>query len=246
MTDERIPMNVAEGYPLIDTLQIRSNASELEGFPGYSSLAGEEQIPFFTKRTRANVGLAYCNKDSQDALPFVYHIKSIGLEFQAPPDRAAIPKGEGGAPTAEDLAEYEAAYLFEKILPGHVGVILKIKEDERLATTAIMVPPGYGALGTDAGGDLSAPVHALTNSWPQLTNRFWFPKPLAVPRQSIVTVSLLFSKWAKGLLKLLPGPTNYALYDMDAKAEKDYPRCAMIRCSLIGVREVQQRDELHY
>jgi len=183
MAEERNPMNVAEGFPLIDTVQIRSDATEVEGFTSYDALAGEEQIPFYTKRTRANVGLAYCNKDSTDALPFPYFIKSIGLQFLAPPAKTRIPVEEvGGGSTPADVAEWDTPYLFEKILPDHVGVTLKIKEDERLATVAIMAPPGYGALGADTGADIQAPVHGVTLSWPDLKNRFYFPKPLRVSR----------------------------------------------------------------
>lgn len=246
MVEERQPMNVEEGFPLIDTIQIGPGTLEVEGYAGFSNLAGEEAIPFFTKRTRSNVGLAYTNKDSTDALPFAYKLSSIGLQFVGSPDRIRIPVPEiGGVPTPEDVAEYEGAYLFEKVLPDHVGVTLKVREDERLATVAVLTPPGYGPQGTNTGADLQAPVHALTQSWPDLRGRFKFPEPIRVPRNTIVVVELKFSKWAKALLSCMPGPTSYAMFDVAAHAKKDIPRRALIRCTLIGKREIQQRGELH-
>lgn len=241
MADERQPMNVVEAYTLYDTIQIGSDVTEEEGYASFAALAGEEEIPFFAKRTRSKVGLAYTNKDSTDALPFAFHCYSMGIEWLGAPDRDKLPDNA----TAQIIAEFEGAYLLEKVLPAHCGVTLKVREDERLAGTAEMIPPGYGATGYTAGAVNQAPIQAVTQSWPDLSNRFKFPEPLRIPRNTIVTANLKFSKFAKRLLANLPTPGVISLYDPSAAAKIDIPRRALIRVSLLGKREVQQRGELH-
>jgi hypothetical protein len=233
-------MNVVEAYSLYDTIQIGGKVEPEEGYISFPAMANEEEIPFFTKRTRSKVGLAYTNKDSTDALPFAFHVYSLGVHWLGFPERAPLPE----TPTAEMISEYEAGYLFEKILPAHTGVTLKVREDERLAHTAELAPPGVGVLGTNAGAYNNAPVHAATQSWPDLANRWRFPEPIRVPRNTIVTVNLKFSKYAKQLLLAMLGPGVISL-SLGPNQPIDIPRRALIRVSLIGKREVQQRGELH-
>lgn len=241
MVEEIRPaMNVVEAYSLYDSAQIGGKVEPEEGYLSFTALAAEEEIPFFTKRTRSKVGLAYTNKDSTDALPFAFHIYSLGVHWLGFPERVPLPE----APTSEQIAEFEAGYLFEKIIPLHTGVTLKVREDERLAHTAELAPPGVGVLGTNAGAYNNAPVHAATQGWPDLANRWRFPVPIRVPRNTIVTLNLKFSKYAKSLLLAMPGPGVIAL-SLGPNQPIDIPRRAMIRVSLIGKREVQQRDELH-
>lgn len=237
----RPAVNVVEAYSLYDTIQIGEKVEGDEGYVSFRAIANEEQIPFFTKRTRSKQGLAYTNKDSTDALPFAFHIHSLGIGWLGFPDRIPLPT----EPTAEDIAQWEAGYLFEKQIPLHTGVTLKIREDERLAHTAELAPPGVGALGYNAGAYNTAPVQSVTQSWPDLGNRWRFPEPLRVPRNTIIVVELKFSKYAKRLLSGMPGPGN-----IDLSGGPNVPlkidRRAMIRVSLIGKREVQQRGELHF
>jgi len=241
MNEERTPVNVVEAFALYDTIQIGTDVTEQEGYKSFAALAGEEEIPFFSKRTRSNVGLAYTNKDSTDALPFVFFAYSMGVEFLGSTDREAISN-----PTDELAAEAEGGYIMEKLLPAHTGVTLKVREDERLAGTAEMIPPGYGSVGYTAGAFNQAPIQATTQSWPDLSNRFKFPEPIRIPRNTIVTANLRFSKFAKRLLTYLPAPGGIKLWDPSGEGTAILiPRRAMIRVSLLGKREVQQRGELH-
>jgi hypothetical protein len=234
-------MNVVEAYALFDTVQIGGKVEPEEGYPTFAALSAEEEIPFFTKRTRSKVGLAYTNKDSTDALPFAFHIYSMGIGWLGFPERAKLP----AEPTADQISEFEAGYLFEKIIPAHCGVTLKVREDERLAHTAEFVPPGAGVLGYNGGAYNDAPVHAMTQGWPDLANRWRFPEPVQVPRNTIVTVNLKFSKYAKSLLLAMQGPGGIDL-SLGPNQPITIQRRALIRVSLIGKREVQQRGELHF
>ncbi len=244
MADEvRAAMNVVEAYALYDTVQIGAKVEPEEGYASFPLLAAEEEIPFFTKRTRSKVGLAYTNKDSTDALPFAFHIYSMGLGWLGFPERK--PLAADPPPTADQISEYEAGYLFEKIIPAHTGVTLKVREDERLAHTAEFVPPGAGVLGYTAGAYNDAPVHAATQGWPDLANRWRFPEPIRVPRNTIVTVNLKFSKYAKSLLLAMQGPGGIDL-SLGPNQPITIQRRALLRVSLIGKREVQQRGELHF
>jgi hypothetical protein len=241
MAEERAAMNVVEAYSLFDSIQIGAKATDEEGYASFPIVAAQEEIPFFTKRTRSKVGLAYTNKDSTDALPFAFHVYSLGVHWLGFPERKPLPT----EPTAEQIAEYEAGYLFEKIIPLHTGITLKVREDERLAHTAELAPPGAGVLGTNAGAYNNAPVHAATQGWPDLGNRWRFPEPIRVPRNTIITVNLKFSKYAKQLLLAMPGPGGIDL-SLGPNQPITIDRRAMIRVSLIGKREVQQRGELHF
>jgi hypothetical protein len=241
MAEERAAMNVVEAYSLFDTVQIGAKVEGDEGYASFPALAAEEEIPFFTKRTRSKVGLAYTNKDSTDALPFAFHVYSLGVHWLGFPERVPLPT----EPTADQISEFEAGYLFEKIIPLHTGVTLKVREDERLAHTAELAPPGTGVLGTNAGAYNNAPVHAATQGWPDLANRWRFPEPIRVPRNTIVTVNLKFSKYAKSLLLAMLGPGTIDL-SLGPNQPIKLPRNALIRVSLIGKREVQQRGELHF
>lgn len=242
----RAPMNVREGISLTDTIQIGENVVQPAGYPSYRALAALEEIPFFTIRNRTEVGLAYTNKDSKDSLAYPLRIKDIGIHFHAMPPYHTLPVAEG-ASTPADIAEFNAGRLFESEIPYHCGFILKVKEDERLAHTVEYAPPGAGSFGYTAG---AAPerVQSFNMGWPSMGNRFGFREEIDVPRNAVVSVVLKLSPYAKELLANMPGPLadlllcNTATPPTTVKAR----RLSIIRVTLNGAREVQQRGEYHY
>lgn len=242
----RPAVNVREAFSLEDAIQIGVGVSSPAGYPSYRALAALEEIPFFTIRNRTEVGLAYTNKDSKDNLPFALRIKDIGIRFKAFPPYHTLPETEGVV-TPLDTAEFNAARLFESEIPFHCGFVLKIREDERLAHTVEMAPPGTGTFGYTAGASPER-IQSFNMGWPSLGNRFTFRDEIDVPRNCVVGVTLKLSPYAKQLLANMPGPAAdlQLCNTADPPTEVLLPRLSLIRVTLNGAREVQQRGELHF
>lgn len=237
-------MNVRETWPLYDTAQIGPGMSSPAGYASYAALANLEDIPFFSVRNKAEVGLAYTNKDNKDSMPFVYYIQSIGVHMLSAPRLVALP----AQATDADVAEMNSVRIFESLLPYHFGVILKIQEDEKLQSTVEYTPPGMGAYNYTAGATAQI-VQMASMGWPSLGNRFTFIDPIAVPRTATLTVSLKPSAYAKYILAHMVGPLNNLLLVDNPAAAVPGPfsanENALIRVTLNGMREVQQRGALH-
>ncbi len=242
----RAPMNVREAISLTDTIQIGPKTTQPAGYGSYRELATLEEIPFFTIRNRTEVGLAYTNKDSKDSLAFPLWIKDIGIHFHAMTPYHSLPVVEGVTPPA-DTAEFNAGRLFESEIPYHCGFILKVKEDERLAHTVEYAPPGSGAFGYTAGASPER-IQSFNMGYPDLRDRFAFREEITVPRNAVVSVVLKLSPYAKELLANMPGPaSDLPLCDTaDPPGKVLVRRISIIRVTLNGSREVQQRGEYHY
>lgn len=242
----RQAVNVREAISLTDTILIGPKTAQPAGYGTYRELANLEEIPFFTIRNRTEVGLAYTNKDSKDSLPFPLRIKDVGIHFHAMPPYHSLPVVEGVTPPV-DTADFNAGRLFESEIPYHTGFVLKVKEDERLAHTVEYAPPGSGSFGYTAG---AAPerIQSFNMGWPSLPNRFAFREEIDVPRNAVVSVVLKLSPYAKELLAAMPGPfSDLALCDTaDPPGKLLVRRLSLIRVTLNGSREVQQRGEYHY
>lgn len=241
----RPAMNVREAISLTDTIQISAKTTQPAGYATYRELANLEEIPFFTIRNRTEVGLAYTNKDSKDTLPYPFWIKDVGIHFHAMPPYHSLPSGEG-LPTALDVAEFNAGRLFESEIPYHCGFIVKVKEDERLAHTVEYAPPGAGSFGYTAGAAVER-IQSFNMGWPAMGNRFGFREEIGVPRNAVVSVVLKLSPYAKELLSNMPGPAvDLPLCDTASPpAIVKARRLSLIRVTLNGAREVQQRGEYH-
>lgn len=241
----RPAMNVREAFSLTDTIQIGSGIKAPEGVASYLELADMEEIPFFTIRNRQQTGLAYTNKDAKDALPWPFHIKDVGIRFHAA--QSLLPTNNNS--TDEDYAEKDAARLFEMEIPLHCGYVLKVSEDERLIGTVELAPPGTGFFGY-TGGAYEQRIQCFSMGQPQLQNRFGFSSEIDVPKNTVVSVTLRPSAYARTLLRHMPGPSaDLNLVDDpsgDAPKFQKFPKIALIRVTLNGAREVQQRGELHF
>lgn len=239
------PNNVVENWPIYDTVQIRSDAKEKEGYASFVAMAAIDEIPFFDQR-KADIGIAYTNRDSNEALEYVYNLKKIGVMFRAPlletPERAV----EGVTYGADNPI---SASIWMHLM-DHCGLILKIREDNKLIATVPLAPEGGGFAGMmqSPGGP---PVVDLNNGWPDERNGFWFSgNGIVIPRGATFNVRLRFSTYAKRLLAALLGPGAYHL-NLNPTADPPpadivVPACALMRVQLNGWRAVQQRGELHY
>jgi len=247
MADEitRAEMNVRENWPIYDTIQIRNDAKEKEGYSSFQALAAIDEVPFFDQR-KSDVGIAYTNRDSNEALEFVYNLKKIGVAFRPHLARTPSVETELGVIVGADNPISSALFFH---LMDHCGAVLKIREDNKLISTIPLMPEGGGISGFMQNPGW--PVVGANNGWPDERNGYWFSgEGIAIPRGATFNVRLRFSTYAKRLLSSLIGPPQYLLNldpgSVPPPADVKVPACALIRVALSGWRGVQQRGELHY
>lgn len=239
--------NAREDWPIYDTVQIRDGATEKEGYNTFQALAGPDEIPFFTIRKR-DIGIAYTNRDSNESLEFAYYLKSIGVSFR--PHLAPTPGGTGESKAG--LHNPLSTALFLSLI-DHCGLLLKIRADEKLAITLPLAPDGTGNFGFIGAAPVAASQQiqaGTTNGWPHNRNRFPFSGDgIEIPRGATFGVVLRFSQYAKSVLNCLPNPAPLH-FNSDPDGQEPPPDCLVKPCSLIrvslqGWREVQQRNALH-
>jgi hypothetical protein len=238
-------MNAQEAWSIYDAIQIR-NAFKGEvfgrlGYNSYQAAAAVDEWPFFDQR-KSDIGLAYTNRDSNEGLEFVFHAYSLGVRFVAPSGKVE-PMVEAKGPS-NPLAHA----IFNAMAPEHCGLILKISQDDKLLHTVTLAPDGAGpgpvSIAYGAGQAYGA-TYANANGFAELSNRWKWPVPISIPRGATFSVRLKPSLYLKRLMAAMPGPGGYTFSD-DQGVEETIPACALIRVDLIGKREVQQRNQLHY
>lgn len=243
--------NAREDWPIYDTVQIRDGAKDnKEGYDTFQALAAIDEIPFFTVRKR-DIGIAYTNRDSNESLEFAYMLKSVGVSFR--PHLAPTPAGpkpeQGDAPGVHNpLSTAMFLHLIE-----HCGLILKIRADEKLTVTVPLVPDGtgnFGFVGATTVAGAQQIQAATSNGWPHNKNRFTFSgEGIQIPRGATFGAVLRFSNYAKSVLACLPNPGamhfNADPFNVTPPADCLVKPCSLIRVSLNGWREVQQRNALH-
>ena len=234
--------NAVEAWPLYDTVQIGKGLISPVGYASYADLP--QKIPFFNVRTEGEVGSAMCNLESKDSLAFGYRLHSVGLMFRPP--TAIIPKryeSNAGSNAAVPL-------LFAQDIPQRCALRLQIRQDDKLLANAYLAPEGTGpygfglALGIDPIlGPSFAWSNNVTTGEPMLSNRWTFKEPLIMPRGCTFRAYLEIDDYGKSLLAGFSGPSAYEF--TNETGQFTVPARALIRVSLIGKREVQQRNALH-
>lgn len=235
--------NITEAWPIYDTIVIDQDTMKPEWFQSYVHFASQQNHSFFNVRNRGEVGDAYTNMETKDQMPFVYHIYSIGLQFIAPPGH---PEPEGVSEQADD--NFLVDLLWCSFIQNHVGLKLRVREDEKLLSNGMLLPPGSGPSTFGNFSSNSTTMYSVTTGitpgMPTLSNRFNFPRPIEVPRGATFSVEMILSQYAQVLCNAMPGPTAYN-FDY-GQGQVEVNKQALIRCSLFGKRAVQQRGELHY
>lgn len=242
-------LNAEEAWAIYDTIQIRDGATEKEGFASYVALGNAPKWPFFDRR-KADVGIAYTNRDSNEGLEFAFECYSLGVRFIAP--EGIVEK----ACTAIGLDNASVHAIFSRMLAEHVGLRFKLKQDDKLIHTCTLAPDGFGPGSPSVinMGALLVPVdvpdvasYANTNGEPHVSGRWKFPYPVEMPRGAVFNVTLEPSDYGRNLLQAMIGPSPYSFcIDPDTPVEIPKPACALIRVDLIGKRGVQRRNALHY
>lgn len=257
-------LNVAESYPIYDTVivstELFGKEKSLNGwYTSFVDFAADEKHTFFKSRTIGNSHLAYCNMDSADNIDFVFKAFSLGVRFFAP----VMPEGfneiiVSPAGMNENVIPF---WLFD--LPKHVGLDFRVQQDVIVENTALATPPGYGPRGgggamPDADASGTYPNQAAwkvvtgTQGEPVIDNRFPFPEPIEIPRNTPIEANLYLSSYVRQIVGGWTGPRAWVLPTEEQTAQPagqgDYFSVNTrfgIQVSLYGYRMVQQRGQYH-
>lgn len=254
--------NVAESYPIYDTLIVCKNmygkeASVNGWFTTFRAFNQNERHTFFKSRTVGNSHLAYTNLDSADNIDFVYKCFSIGVRFFAP--MSADTYNEIIVSPVNMNENVPAWWLFD--LPKHCGFDFIIQQDTIVENTAIATSPGYGPRfgagaqpvpdSVSAANQIAWKATIGTQGEAVIDNRFHFPEPLAIPRNATIEANIYPSLYARYIMDDLWGPESWVILTENGDAppaQTDYisiPNRYGIQVSLYGYREVQQRAQYH-
>lgn len=258
-------LNVAEGYPLYDTVVV---CSELYGkeksipgwFTTFVDFADNERHTFFKGRTIGNSHLAYTNLDSADNVDFVYTMVSLGVRFIAP----VCPDGINSTLESPTYLNENSIPWWLWDLPKHCGFDFRVQQDIIVENSCIAMPPGYGPRGgggsqpeefgatTDAPNTQAWRVTTGNNGEPVIDCRFPFPNPIKIPRNASIEANIYPSRYARYIMGQMDGPRDVVLLT-EGQAQTpaavtdyyDYPNRFAIQVSAFGYREVQQRGQYH-
>ncbi|MDJ0766294.1 MAG: hypothetical protein QNJ97_25160 [Myxococcota bacterium] len=246
---------VIESFPLYDTVLISKWVDDQEGwFQTYQALGQKNKVSFFDKRNSSDVGMAYCNLDAKERFPYGYIAYSFGVLFQGP----ALGDGERDTERATPQSRADISHLWTFELPKHVAVRIKLGQDYILDTNVLHSPSGTAAKGSSTSiqsGGGSIPILGIATTQtgafgePQLVNRWEFPEPyLRIPNNSVFSIELEFSDYAREILKAVPGPGDYywGRPVPNGTFYQSFPAASMIQVGLIGKRAVAQRGEQAY
>lgn len=241
--------NAVEGWALYDTILVcKGLGNKAPGwFNSYAEVSQRNKLPFFNVRNQGETSLAYNNLETKDQMPYAFSLMSIGVSFEAPAQSEHVTASDPEAPAGPRLGNASEDILFVKEIPRHVGLRLRVRQDDKLLHTVQLAPEGAGIYGVLQGAGGSGTITGATNGMPQLGNRWTFPTPIGIPRGATYSVELELSEYARTVLGAMCGPTKWT-WDCDGAGTDlvEVPACASIRVSMVGVREVQQRNALHF
>lgn len=235
-------LNAWETYTLYDSVMISGAVDTLyksaSWYADYAALAVPASIPFLNVRNAAGVGSPYNNFDSRDKMPYPFQVWSMGIDFNP----QAVING-----TSPDSSMSVAAALFANELPKHCGFIFKVSQDEKLVNTTMLMPSGQGVVGWADGMEETTGypqlIQNVNQGDPARENRWKFAEPVCLPREVNISGELVFSEYGRQLLAKMLGPNDLVLQAADTDP---YAGASIIRVSMYGKREVQQRNALHY
>lgn len=251
---EQIFKNVAETFPLFDTLGIYSQLNALatrpQGWFSTFNAAGQAiDWQFFNQRNIASAGQEYTNLETRDQVAWPFVVNSMAIHFFGP--SATFERYT----TQLNLAVWNGIFpaLWEADVPRHMGVELWVNQDAKLRVNSMMpgsgggpVVGGYGSLGTLPGGV------AQTMPWTvqgggqgngHIKATYVFPKPIEIPVKAAISVKLIPSEYIRRLLQALPGPFTHEMPGDISGVQ--VPTFYGVRVTLTGTRFVQQRGEAH-
>lgn len=257
-------INVREAAAIYDTVILCNEFYGTEDqnrgwFDSVDAFGQQTSHSFFSLRTEATAGLAYCNKQSADSMDFPFEAYSIGCAFAAPGVRTL---GNNADVATWTYLQSQFAHWWETVLPRHCSLELKVQQDTILELPSLAASPGYGPSGGGASfahDDLgySAPNgtanagyypvmnFAMTQGVPTLKNRFPLgKKPVGIPRTGTVEAIVTISDIARYEMQQFVDCEMYYMFPTDTPTEfSKHPARLEIQVSLLGQRLVQQRGQ---
>lgn len=243
--------NVRETYPLYDTILITQNLTNLSiqppgWFASFAAFGAAQNYHFFDTRNRANTGVAYCNLDTRDTMPFGYWLRGMSVKFFGPVVNPLV------IDTQNDVIDTQESAFFQSEAPQHCSVTLRVNQDQRLKLNALMVGGGdgpsfggYGQIDPAASSYDALPgMYTANQSVPDEKNYWMFPKPIGIPRRASVSVIVTPVQWLRTVMSNFNGPGAYQFADL-TEAITNPSGIFGIRVGFYGNRLVQQRGQLH-
>lgn len=252
-------LNVAESWPIYDTLivseQLYGPEQQINGwFTSFAAMSARVDHTLFKTRSEAISGLQYNNQQSTDRTDFAYNSFSIGVRMFGPVNTQEF---VGVELPAANFPQDQNAILWQNVLPNHIALELRVGQDIKLTETLYHLPSGYGIMGGGSSdgfdnGQAQYPptrchIAFINQGVPDISNRFWFTPPLGIPRNETIEAKLYLADYARGLLNAMPGPGHFFTEEIvsEQSVYHQHPCRYGIQASLWGIREVQQRGQLH-
>lgn len=241
--------NVEETFPLFDTVAVTERLPSIHPTPPgwfstFAAMGAANDIAFFNVRNKATCGRAYNNQDTRDQTAWGYLLRSVGVQFFAPPIASLL--------DADNYMHMQNNALWEAELPQHAALTLRINQDDYLKINVAMVNAGigptiggWGQFGGQAIGSQHMVSGANTQGEPLLKNMWHFPEPIGIPRRASLSATIKFSEYGRQLLQVMPGPDS--IYYRGPVWGQSLLINAFfgVKVVLVGQRLVQQRGELH-
>lgn len=237
--------NVVEDWPIVDSVLIGAGVPDLypssNYFLTYNALGAVAEIPFFNARNKSDVGLAYNTQEVAGKMPYPFKINTIGVEWLAPVTE------DYSSGVLDNPSYQNSAHLWNAMVQNHCAMIFYVSTDEKLVTRVPLCPAGMGIAGdaqsADGGGGQHVNSFAAVrnNGVPFLSNRWPFPIPLIIPKNTTFRAVLSFSEYAREILQTIIGPNFENVAD-----QTNQFTVSGIRMSLFGERAVQRRGGYHF
>ncbi len=249
------PLNAVEAWTLYDSVLIGAGQSSVDAgwYNSFLAAGNANEIPFFNQRNRSQVGAAYNNFDTSQQMSFGFRCFSIGLSFSGFPVGDSIVTDNPAGPNFLNRSLSYNSAIFANELIKHVGVIFKVNQDEKLATTGTACPAGVGLSGSagQAGAESDPPMitgllNGVNNGVASVQNRFKFPKGIDIPRTHSISAVLQFSEMGRTILRGMEGPLQVAVQTGSIVPVANVQSACSIQMSLVGMREVQRRNAQHF
>ena len=240
-------LRARETFSYHDVISIGENQGDTTGwFNTFSDLSMADELYLFNQRSRASVGIAYCNLDSPSLFDVGYLMESIGVQFEVPPVQQYYDDGGAGLPMPWVNS------VFTELLED-CSLQFFLNQDEKVAGNCSHFPAGHGPSGgfnsinngtlvTMQGGTMGT----FTNGVPDRSNQWVFKAPIEIPRNHTVYAILRFSDFAKDTLSKIGGPGNIILQSGGISGSGSWPVKINLRVTINGTRLVQLRNAQTY
>jgi hypothetical protein len=243
-------------------------------FNSFQNFGNQQLHRFFKSRNEAGCSLAYNNMQSQDRADFAFHVISMGVYFAGPVTPLEnigatedVPLHFNPAMSSYFMFDLpnQAAFSFKMgqdvrldasgyhVPPGYGPRMSGFTQGRDVLTgelLAVGTPPVSTYTEAEANPTLSQATMIGTQGEPTNSNRFYFNNHIEIPRGETFEVTMSLTEHTRRILANTSGPLDYAWLtatggEVPRSQVVRFPTRYVITCALHGLREVQQRGQLH-